>query len=85
MLEAAVAGIPTVGTAVGHIADNAPEAALSVPVGDARALAEAIGALAADESRRLSLAAAAQAFAMRHDADFTAQSFLTTYRSIRAS
>lgn len=84
MLEAAVAGTPTVGTRVGHIADQSPEAAWSVPVGDAPALAEAIGALAADETRRLNLAAAAQAFAMRHDADFTARTFLETYGSIRA-
>lgn len=34
ILEAAVAGVPTVGTAVGHIAEWAPYAALAVPVGD---------------------------------------------------
>src|SRR5262249_18527527 len=44
-LEAAVAGVPTVGTAVGHIADFAPEAAVAVPIGDAAALAAAIEAL----------------------------------------
>jgi len=35
-LEAAVAGVPTVGTAVGQIADWAPDAAIAVPIGDPR-------------------------------------------------
>jgi glycosyltransferase involved in cell wall biosynthesis len=34
MLEAAVAGVPTVGTAVGRIAEWAPHAAVSVRAGD---------------------------------------------------
>jgi glycosyltransferase involved in cell wall biosynthesis len=84
-LEAAVAGVPTVGTRVGHTADLAPEAAVAVPVGDAAALAEAIAGLAADEPRRLDLATAAQAIAVRHDADFTARTFLETYRSVSAA
>jgi len=81
-LEAAVAGVPTVGTRVGHIADLSPQAALCVPIGDALGLAEAIANLAADEPRRLQLAAAAQAFGVRHDADFTARTFLETYRRV---
>ncbi|HEU4650972.1 MAG TPA: glycosyltransferase family 4 protein [Croceibacterium sp.] len=84
-LEAAVAGVPTVGTRVGHIADLAPAAAVAVAVGDAPALAAAIATLAADEPRRLALAASAQAFAVRHDADFTAQAFLATYLSLAAN
>src|SRR2546429_2362007 len=43
MLEAAVAGVPTIGTAVGHIAEWAPHAAVSAPVGDSAGLAGAIG------------------------------------------
>jgi len=82
-LEAAVAGVPTVGTRVGHTADLSPEAAVAVPVGDAPALAAAIASLAADEARRLNLAAAAQAIAVRHDADFTARTFLETYGKVR--
>jgi glycosyltransferase involved in cell wall biosynthesis len=82
-LEAAVAGVPTVGTRVGHIADLSPEAAVSVPIGDAAALAEAVGILAADEPRRLKLAGAAQAIAVRYDADFTARTFLETYHMVR--
>jgi len=68
-LEAAVAGVPTVGTAVGQIADWAPNAAIAVPIGDPGALAEAIRRLADDEDERLRLAANAQAFAVEHDSD----------------
>lgn len=68
-LEAAVAGVPTVGTAVGQIADWAPDAAIAVPIGDPGALAEAIRRLADDEDERLRLAANAQAFAVEHDSD----------------
>jgi glycosyltransferase involved in cell wall biosynthesis len=71
-LEAAVAGVPTVGTAVGHIADFAPEAAAAVPVGDAPALAEAIERLARDEEARLRLAHAAHKAALAIDAEVTA-------------
>jgi glycosyltransferase involved in cell wall biosynthesis len=69
MLEAAVAGVPTVGTSVGYIADWAPEASIAVPVRDPAALADAIADLAADEERRLRLAHAAHARAIAHHAD----------------
>lgn len=45
-LEAALCGTPLVGTAVGLVADFAPEAARSVPVGDDGALAAALQAVA---------------------------------------
>lgn len=79
-LEAAIAGVPTVGTAVGYVADWAPQAAVAVPVRDPDALAAAIAALAADEPRRLAVAAAAQAIAVRSDADHTAQAMREIYR-----
>jgi glycosyltransferase involved in cell wall biosynthesis len=82
-LEAAVAGVPSVGTQVGHVSDWAPDAANAVPVGDASALAEAIRALAHEESRRLRLAAAAQAIALREDADYTAGIMAEIYREVR--
>lgn len=69
MLEAAVAGVPTVGTRVGYIADWAPDAAAAVPVRDPRALAAAIAALASDEDERMRLASAAHARAIDWDAD----------------
>lgn len=83
-LEAAVAGVPTVGTAVGHLADFAPDAAVAVPVGDAAALADAIAETAADEKERLRLAAAVQALALAADADFTAAEFRTLYAELCA-
>jgi glycosyltransferase involved in cell wall biosynthesis len=79
--EAAVAGIPTVGTAVGHVAEWAPEAAVAVPVGDAVALARETDALLRDESRRLALARAAQRLAVAQDADYTAERFEQLYRA----
>lgn len=84
-LEAAAAGVPTVGTAVGHIADFAPEAAVAVPAGDAAALADAIARIDADEPERLRLAAAAQALALAADADFTAAEFRRLYWEVRSS
>jgi glycosyltransferase involved in cell wall biosynthesis len=79
-LEAAVAGIPTVGTAVGYVSDWAPTAALAVPVRDPAALAAAIRELADDEARRLALAANAQRIAVRSDASETARLMREIYR-----
>ena len=76
VLEAALAGVPTVGTAVGHVAELAPDAAVAVPVGDAAAFARAIHELLADEDRRLACAAAAQRRAIAEDAGYTARSLL---------
>lgn len=50
--EAAVAGAPTVGSAVGWVADWAPEAAIATPVGDGEAPARATAALLGDDARR---------------------------------
>ena len=82
MFEAALVGVPTVGTSVGHLADHSPHAAVAVAVADPVALAEAIGAVAADEERRLSLARSAQALSVRHDAAATARSFTKIYRDV---
>jgi glycosyltransferase involved in cell wall biosynthesis len=73
VLEAAIVGVPTVGTAVGHVAEWAPDAAVAVPVGDSGAMARAIAALLADEPRRLALAREAQRRAIARDADYTAR------------
>jgi glycosyltransferase involved in cell wall biosynthesis len=85
LLEAAVAGVPTVGTRVGHLLDWAPDAAVVVPPGDADGLADQVDALLADEPRRLALASAAQARAVREDADWTATRVLEIYREIARS
>ena len=79
VLEAAIAGVPTVGTAVGHLVDWAPHAAVTVPVGDAEALARETAALLADEDHRLRLAEAVQARAEVEDADWTALQILLRY------
>lgn len=84
VLECAIAGIPTVGTAVGHIAEWAPDAAVAVAVGDAAALARETAALLADEPRRLALATEAQRRAVLIDADHTAAQFERIYVEVCA-
>jgi glycosyltransferase involved in cell wall biosynthesis len=71
-LEAAAAGTPVVGTHVGLLREWAPEAALTVPPGDARALADGIEQLLSDDERRLAIARRAQARALAEDADWSA-------------
>ena len=83
MLEAAVAGVPTVGTAVGHIREWSPDAAVAVPVGDWAGLAEAIAKILEDEELRLRIARAAQQRAVREDADYTAGCFQALYMKLR--
>jgi glycosyltransferase involved in cell wall biosynthesis len=80
--EAAAAGIPTVGTAVGLVAELAPTAAVAVPPGDAQAVGAAISRLLVDDTRRERLGMAAQEWARAHDADWTAQRFEALYRAI---
>ncbi len=79
LLEAAVAGVPAVGTAVGHFAEWSPSAALAVPVKDWDALAKGIHQVLADEGLRLRLAREAQRRATLEDADHTAQAFQALY------
>jgi glycosyltransferase involved in cell wall biosynthesis len=80
--EAAAAGVPTVGTAVGVVAELAPEAARAVPVGDATGLAVGALALLGDRSVRERVGRAAQRWAIEHDADWTAARFEMIYRSV---
>lgn len=81
-LEAAVTGVPTVGTSVGHLVEWAPAAAVIVPVGATVALADAIERVLGDEVLRLRLAAAAQRLAIREDADHTARAFDALYHQL---
>lgn len=78
-LEAAVAGVPTVGTPVGHLPEWAPDAAAVVPFADPDALAAAVAAVLGDEEGRLRMAAAAQRHAIHHDADHAAGRILRIY------
>jgi len=82
VLEAAVVGVPTVGTAVGHIADWAPDAAVAVPIGDATALAAEVKGLLEDEDRRLAIAREAQRRALACDAAWTARTFEALYEGV---
>lgn len=82
MLEAAAAGVPTVGTAVGHIREWSPDAAVSVPVGDWARLGTAVAQILGDEDQRLRIAHEAQQRAVREDADFTADRFQVLYASL---
>ncbi|MEL4890976.1 glycosyltransferase family 4 protein [Xanthomonas protegens] len=85
LLEAAVAGVPTVGTAVGHLQEWAPSAALAVPVGDWAGLADALRQVLSDDELRLRLAWAAQCRAVREDADCSVRGFTALYQRLCAS
>ncbi len=79
LLEAAAVGVPTVGTAVGHIAEWSPHAALAVPCQDFAAVAAALETLLDDEDLRLQIADVARHRAEREDADATARAFNDAY------
>lgn len=81
-LEAAAAGVPTVGTRVGLVHDWAPAAAVAVPVSDSAALADGVRSLLEDDRRRIRTAEAAQARAMAEDADWSAAELLKIYRQL---
>ena len=82
VLEAAVTGVATVGTAVGHIAEWAPHAAVAVPIGDSATLARAIAMVLSDEELRLRIAREALRRAVHENADYTARAFQTIYANI---
>ena len=67
------------------MADWSPERAVAVPVGDAGALANAAIALLQDTPRRERIAAAARAWALAHDADWTADQFERIYTEVVTS
>lgn len=85
LLEAAAVGVPTVGTAVGHVLEWAPDAATAVPVGDSERLAAAIRKVLSDEPQRLRLARAAWLRALREDADHTVACFESLYAELAHS
>jgi glycosyltransferase involved in cell wall biosynthesis len=82
VLEAAIAGVPSVGTMVGHLAEWAPHAALSVPIGDWAALGEAIHRILTDEDLRLAVAAEAFKRAIEENAGHTTREFTDLYRQL---
>lgn len=80
VLEAAAAGVPTVGTRTGYVSDWAPEAAVAVEPGDAVALAAAVDNLLRDPGRRRALAERANARARAFTMDDTVDAFDAIYR-----
>lgn len=85
MLEAGAVGVPTVGTAVGHVAEWSPSASVAVPVGDWKELAEAVRRLWEDEELRLRIARTAFQRVTSEDADYTASQFQNVYRKLTAA
>jgi glycosyltransferase involved in cell wall biosynthesis len=86
-IEASLAGVATVGTPVGHLADWSafdPPGAVAVRPGDAQALADGIIALLRDPARRQRVAAVARTWALEHDADWTASAFDALYARVAA-
>jgi glycosyltransferase involved in cell wall biosynthesis len=82
VLEAAMFGVPTVGTAVGHIKEWAPDAAVSVPVADPTALARGMATMLGDEDKRIHTAREAMRRATQEDADYTAGAFQKMYADL---
>ena len=81
-LEAAAVGVPSVGTAVGHLRDLAPQGAIVVDIGDEKSLAREIEHLLSDDARRLAIARHAQRFALSEDADWTCARFEELYSEL---
>lgn len=82
VLEAAVLGVPSIGTSVGHLAEWAPRAALVVAPGNEAGLAELIVRVAGDERLRLQLAGEAQRRAVAEDADHCHGQFERLYAGL---
>jgi glycosyltransferase involved in cell wall biosynthesis len=82
VLEASAAGVPTVGTNVGIVAEMAPRAAVAVPVSDPDALAKGVVELLENSQRREAIALAAQDFARTYSADWTVAQFEALYRRL---
>ena len=82
VLEAAAAGLPVLGTDVGFIADWAPERAIATPIGDPRALADAIQGLLTSRPDRERLASRAQAWVRQHASLGANDTFLRLYRDL---
>lgn len=77
--EAAAAGLPTVGTAVGLVAELAPRSAWALPRGNPQALARAILTLLRHSALRHGLGRTAQSWARDHGAEWTASTFEELY------
>jgi len=80
--EAAACGVPTVGTAVGLVAEMAPSAATALPIADPPALSAAIIDLLQSPQSRERLGNAARAWAREYNANWTASQFENLYQRV---
>lgn len=82
-LEAAACGIPTVGTAVGVVADLAPEAAIAVRSHDVDGLADAVVELLVDDEWRRAMGERArERVEARYSVPVATERFLALYREL---
>ena len=84
-MEAAAHGVPIVSTRVGYASDWAPRGAVVVEPADAAALAHAVVTTLEDGEVRARIAATARAFAVAHDAEWTAAELERLYGSLLRS
>ncbi len=82
VLEAAAAGVATVGTPVGYVADWSPARAVAVERHSPEPMADAIDALLHDPARRADIARKAHDWTRAHDADWTAAAFERVYAGV---
>jgi glycosyltransferase involved in cell wall biosynthesis len=82
LVEAAACAVPTVGTAVGHVAEGHPVRSLAVPVKDDAALADAAEGLLRDPERRRRMGSAALEWALANDSSASARRFEEIYREV---
>lgn len=81
VLEAALAGVPSLGTRVGLVAELAPHAAIACESTSA-AMAKTVMQQMQNVRRLKSVAECARNYALQHDADWTAQSFVRLYEQL---
>jgi glycosyltransferase involved in cell wall biosynthesis len=82
VLEAAACGVPVVGTAVGYIADWAPQRAVAVAPQNPAALSAAVRNLLLNRAERERLVVAARQWTVAHDADWTSQEIDHVYATL---